>query len=291
MDMIDRIKNIPPEIMEKMNKKQIEVDRKMYAEFKDAFDKNCCSLCGNKLDYFHESETCFHWFLRPNGIKKRHFKEYLSEPIGFYALECYFRWIASMEAIITNINDLSDEMSKSKLREITIKFKNIEWSLNFGKSDLEGHSDSKNANFPHFHLQMNIDNRPFIRFNDFHIPFSKSDLIEVKLNIEERDLIYYDHNLAEGMSFLEDPQNRKEIEETLQVADNEDSAIFRHQSFIQMPNGKTMNGDVLLKLSEESKKTRIPLRHLIQQYYPDAKIQTQTSLGPGVPEMKKRNKR
>jgi hypothetical protein len=290
MDIIDSIKNIPPEIMEKMNNEQIEVDRKMYAEFKDAFSKNCCSLCGNKLDYFNVSETCFHWFLKPNGIKKKHFKEYLSEPIGFYALECYFRWVASMEATIKNINDLSNQMSKSKLREITIKFKDFEWSLNFGKTDLEGH-ESKNANFPHFHLQMNVKNRPFIGFSDFHIPFSNSDLIEVKLNIEESDLIYYDYNFAEGMSFLEDPENLAEIEKTLQVADSDDSAIFRYQSFIQMPDGKTMSGDVLYKLSEESKKTRIPLRHLIQKYYPEAVIETHRSIGPGVHEMKKRSKR
>lgn len=65
--------------------------------------------------------------------------------------------------------------------ETTIKYKNIEWTLTYGQSDLDGHKDSQNANFPHFHLQMLVDELPFIRFNDFHIPFSKEDLFNIKL--------------------------------------------------------------------------------------------------------------
>ena len=291
MNIRDFIKNIPPDEIERKNKKHIEENIAFYNDFKNAYSKGCCSLCGNKLDYFNKSEKCFHWFLYPNGIKKKDFDDYLIEPIGYFRLESYFRWIASMETPLKNINDLSFEISESKIKEITIRYKNIEWSLNFGPTDLKGHQNSKNANFPHFHLQMFIDNRPYIVFNDYHIPFSNEDLFNLELFNKAGDLVDFRNDFGEGISIIENEDNLKELDKILKVASNESTAPFHTTTIVEMPDGKTMSGDILEKVFEESRKTKIPKRHLISKYYPDAKIITQIAPGEGVPEMKKRKKR
>jgi len=291
MEIREFIESITIEERVRQKEKQLQENEKMFKVFKNAYEKKCCSLCGMKLDSFSEDEPCFHWFTKPTNIKKKHFKEYLKEEIGFDNLEAYFRWISSVEHGFKNINDLSDEVSASKLREITIKFKNIEWSLNYGQTDLDGHKDSRNANFPHFHLQMTVDKRHFIRFNDFHIPFSKVDLFNLKLKKEAPDLVEFVHTHGNGMSILENSDNLKKLDEYMEVAPNEEEAPIHTSSIISMPEGKTMSGDVLADLMEKSKNLKIPFRKLIEEYYSDAKIITEFKPGQGVPEMKKRNKR
>ena len=177
MKIKEILENLTPEEIEKENLEHLKENEEIFEEFKDAYFKKCCSLCGNKLEKFIPDEPCFHWFLHPKGIKKRDFKEYLSNPVDFFLLESYFRWLANLEVPLKNINDLKEEKTSAKLKEITIRFKNIEWSLNYGSTDLGGHLKTKNANFPHYHIQMLVNEQPFIRFNDFHIPFSKTDLI------------------------------------------------------------------------------------------------------------------
>lgn len=285
MSIRDFLKNIPKEEIERKNQEQLRENEEMFKDFQEAYKKDCCALCGNKLDYFNEYEQCFHWFTLPSGIKKKHFKDYLNNPIGYSKLESYFRWMASLLAPLININDLSDEMTESKLREVTVKFKNIEWSLNYGQTDLDGHKDSKNANFPHFHIQVLVDNRPFIRFNDFHIPFSKVDLFDFKLREEAGDLIDFRHSEGEGMSFIEDPKNLIELDNIMKVAEDQSNAAFNTRSMITMPEGQTMSGDIA-----ESMETKIPVRKLIEKYYSEAKIITEVRPGEAVPKMKKRNK-
>lgn len=291
MSLRDFLNNIPKEKILRKNLEQLRENEELFKDFQEAFKKDCCALCGNKLDYFSEYEKCFHWFTLPNGIRKKHFNEYLSNPIGYFKLESYFRWMSSLLDPLKNINDLSDEMTESKLREVTIKFKNIEWSLNYGQSDLDGHKDSNNANFPHFHIQVLIDDKPFIRFNDFHIPFSKADLFNFQLMKEANDLVEFRHSQGEGMSFIEDPENLKELDKIMKVAEDENNAPFNTSSMIMMPEGKTMSGEILSKIFTESRETKIPVRKLIEKYYPEARIITEVRPGDGVPEMKKRNKR
>lgn len=291
MKLRNFINNIPKEEIGRKNQEQLQETEEMFNDFQEAFKKDCCALCGNKLDYFNEFESCFHWFTKPNGIKKKHFKDYLSEPIGYFNLESYFRWMSSLLNPLKNINDLSDEMTKSKLREVTIKFRNIEWSLNYGQTDLDGHKGSKNGDFPHFYIQMTIDNRPFLRFNDFHIPFSKADLFNFQLMKEAADLVDFRHTHGEGMSFIENPENLKELDKIMKTTEDESNALFDTSSMITMPEGKTMSGEVLEKIFAESRETKIPIRKLIEKYYSEAKIITEIRPGAGVPDMKKRNKR
>jgi DNA-directed RNA polymerase subunit H (RpoH/RPB5) len=285
------IENLKPEEIEEKNLQQIKENDEFFKEFKDAHEKKCCVLCGNKLDYFSDFEPCFHWFLLPTGIKKKHFKKYLFEAIGYYKLESYFRWIATLESPLKNINDLTDEKSGSKLKEITIKYENIEWSMNFGKSDLDGHKDSNYGKLPHFHIQMLIDDKPFIRFNDFHIPFSKEDLFTLQMMEEAADLISLDYYLGAGMSFIEKKENLIELDKVMTLAEDENKATFNTSSFLQMPEGKTIKEEEIEKFIKESKETKTPLRKIMNNNVPDIKIITEIRPGNSVPKMKKRSSR
>lgn len=290
-ELKDHLASLPPEYVERRNQEQIEENKIMFAEFEDAFSKSCCFLCGNKLEKFYPDEPCFHWFLRPKDIRKKDFNNYLSEPIGFFKLESYLRWVATTENFIKNINDLESETSKSKLREVTIKYKNIEWSLHYGKTDLGGHSNSKNADFPHYHLQMLIDGNPFIRFNDFHIPFSKYDLIDIKLINEASDIIKFGHSRAPGMSVLEDEELLNEMDQLMVASDNTNAATFNTQTMASMPEGMTMSGEKLEEMFKENRETKVPLRHLMKKYFPEVNIVTNIEPGDGFPDKKTRNKR
>ena len=291
MNFREYFSSLSPDEIQKGNEEQIKENEELFENFKNAYLKNCCSLCGNKLDYFNKIEKCFHWFLLPDGIRKKDFNNYLSEPIGYFKLESYFRWISSLENPLICINDLTDEISESKIKEITIKYKNIEWSLNFGLTDFNGHLDSKNANFPHFHLQMLVDDMPYIMFNNYHIPFSDEDLFNIKLITEDKDLVEFRNDFGEGMSFIESYENLAELDKILKVSQNENTAPFHTTSMIQMHDGETISGEIIRKIFTESIETRTLIRHLIPQYFPKAKIFTEVSLGKGVPEMKKRTKR
>jgi len=291
MKIKEILENLSPEEIENENLEHLKENEEIFEEFKDAYFKKCCSLCGNKLDKFIPDEPCFHWFLLPNGIKKKHFKEYLNKHVGSFLLESYFRWLANLEAPLKNINDLGEEKNSAKLKEITIRFKNIEWSLNYGITDLKGHLNSENANFPHFHIQMIVDEQPFLRFNDFHIPFSKPDLSNLNMLKEEGDLINFSHGNGEGISAITNPEYLKELDKVMTVAKNDKTAAFNTSSFFQMPVGKTIPGVKLNLIFKESQETGVPSRHLIKKYYPDVKIVTEINPGEGVPELKRRNKR
>lgn len=284
------LESLTPEEIEKNNFEHIEETDKVFEEFKDAYFKSCCSLCGNKIEKFIPDEPCFHWFTLPNGIRKKHFKEYLADQIEYFKLESYFRWMATIEKPLANINDLPLEESK-KLKEITIRWKNVEWSLNYGETDLKGHQNSKNADFPHFHIQVILNNRPFIRFNDFHIPFSKEDLFTFKMIEEGGDLVNFDDGVGRGISAITDPDYLEELDKNMKIAYDENNATFETTSMFSLPDGKTMSGKILQKLFLESRETGIPTRHLIKKYLPDANNYTEVNPGKGVPDIKGRNKR
>jgi len=289
-DIKKKLNSLSPEQIDEGNKKQEAENKKMYLEFSAAYSKGCCFLCGMKLDYFNPSETCFHWFLKPSDIKKKHFKDYLSEDIGFFKLESYFRWLANIEKPFRNINDLKCETTESKLLETTIRYKNFEWTLTYGKSDLEGHKESINADFPHYHLQMLVDGLPFIRFNDFHIPFSKDDLISIELL--KQDSVLFRNSQAPGMTdILEDYEILNKIDEHCTVPENEEDAILNFGTMIQMPVGKTMSDKEIAEIFKESKRTKRPVRHLMKEHFPDAHIVSQVTAADSVPEKKKRKKR
>ena len=182
-------------------------------------------------------------------------------------------------------------MNPTKIIEYTIRYKNIEWSVSIGKTDRQGHPDTKNANMPHFHIQMKVDNKIFIRFNDFHIPFSNEDIFTLRSMEEAPDKVVWRNTFGEGMSILEDDEAFDQLDKLMTRTDDPENATFNTGTLVQMPEGETMDGETLSKAFKESKETRIPVRHILKKYFPQASFMTEITPGDSVPEISKRSPR
>lgn len=166
--------NLPREEIARVNALNRKKATEEHREFSEAFNAGRCSFCGDALTSFDPAKPCRHWLLRPDGVRKEHI-ELIAAKFSWGILENYLRWVANEEAFAQNINDLADE-GTGKLVEMTIKYKNLQWSFSCGATDLAGHEGGgEHSKGPHWHFQMYVDGKPFVRYNDFHLPLSESE--------------------------------------------------------------------------------------------------------------------
>jgi len=283
------ISSMSKEEIEKNNLLQIEQSKKEFKAFLEDLKIGKCYLCGGEMNGFDEQKPCFHWFTYPSNIRKKHFKKYLKNPIGFYQLDSYFRWLANSETPIININDLKDETSKTSFIETTFKYKNIEWAFSIGHTDVEGHQNGKVGDKPHFHIQMKVDERMFLQFNDFHIPFSDTDLFNFELFEQAGDLIKHEHLQGQGISIIENQEMLEILDNTMRITDDIENAPFHRQTIIEASEGETISGDVIFAAIEESKRTKEPIAKIMKRLLSSAKITSIISPGEGIPKMTKRS--
>ena len=282
------IESFSQEEIDKQNQLQIEETEKLHNEFLQGLKDGKCIFCNDTMDSINESKPCFHWFTYPKGIRKKHFERYLKTPIHFFRLDSYLRWIANSEKAFANINDLKEETSATSHTETTIKYKNIEWAFSIGHTDIKGHLNSKVGSIPHFHIQMKVDNNIFLKFNEFHVPFSDEDLFHLTLMDQAGDLVQFELAFGQGISVLEDKKNLEVIGKNLKTTNDFENATIRLQTFIEAPKGQTISGETLQKAFEESKRTGEPIGKIIQRLVKDAKVSTIISPGDGVTKMIKR---
>lgn len=278
-----------PEEIDRINQLQIEENERVYNDFIENLNKGKCFLCQEDMNSVIESKPCFHWFTYPDGIRKKHFEKYLSNPLSFFQLDSYFRWLANTENPISNINDLSDEISATSYFESTIKYKNIEWAFSIGYTDLAGHENAKVGADPHYHIQMIVDGRIFLKFNDFHIQFTDADLFNIQALEQAGDLVIQKHMYGEGMGMLEDEEGIKILDDILTVSEDEDNAAVNRQTMIKMPEGQTFSAELLQQAFEESERTKQPVGKILQRLVADTKIITIITPGQAVPKMSKRS--
>ena len=283
------LQSIPKNVVIEKTNQQERENELHHKKFISALNKEKCFLCKEKINNFNPLKPCFHWFTYPNGIKKKYFEKYLQKPIGFFQLNSYFRWLANSEKLFVNINDLKEEVSKTSYLEETIKYKNIEWAFSVGHTDLEGHDGGKVGSQPHFHIQMKVDDRIFLQFNDFHIPFSQADLFNIESLSQAGDLVQIDHAYGQGMNFMENEQNLELLDKLLKTTDDFDNAPFNRQTLIEAPEGQTFSGELVNQAIEENRRTNEPIGKILQRLVSDAKVITVISPGEGVPKMTKRS--
>ena len=289
-DLKTYFNNLGDEFIAEKNRQQDEENKRVHNEFITNLKKGKCFLCGMNMNSFKDSKHCFHWFTYPKGIRKKHFESYLKKPIGFFQLDSYFRWLANSEVFLTNINDLKEETSATSYLESTFRYKNIEWAFSVGNTDLEGHPAAKVGANPHFHIQMKINDQIFLKFNDFHIPFSDQDLFMIELRKQMgEELIINQGSLNAGISVLENEELFEELEKKMIRADDESIAPFNRQSIIIAPEGQTISGEILEQAFEESAITKEPVSKIIQRLIKDVKVITQIVPSDAVPKMTKRS--
>lgn len=287
------IESIPPEVVGENQKQQEKENERIYNEFLESLETGRCFLCGDMTDSFEEEKPCFHWFLYPKGIKKKCFESYLQNPIGFFQLDSYFRWYANSEKPLGNINDLKEEISKTSYLETTYKYNNIEWAFSIGHTDKEGHDNAAVGSVPHYHIQMKVDGRVFLRFNDFHIPFSDSDLFTMEMFEQASDLVEWGHYRGHGMGIIEDEENLKLIDDVMTTTDKYEDGIFCRQTMITSNPGQTIPGELIGRAIDENSRTKEPIGRIMQRLLAEAEIEASVfaSLSPGTAavEMTKRS--
>ncbi|HDY68298.1 MAG TPA: hypothetical protein ENH85_10965 [Candidatus Scalindua sp.] len=268
-----------------MSEQEMKRTDELYNAFKEHFSKGSCYKCGSSLKAFSSKKPCIHWFLRPKDFKKKHFKS-LFGLYGYFQMEAFARWVANQDDPVTNINDLDMEKSEKKIIETTIKYKHIEWSFSCSNSDIEGHVNSQQGNFPHFHFQMRLDNKPFINYKDFHIPLKDEDIWKLAMINQTEIPIEHHFRYGEGMQSALSDDTLEFLIDNSEKAENESEATYKFNTIVTAKQGQTISGDDIADLIEESKRTGTPFAKLAHRLV--ANVQTIVKAGDAVPELAKR---
>jgi len=86
---------------------------------------------------------------------------------------------------------------------------------------------------------MLVDGLSFIRFNDFHIPFSKEDLLNIEI-LKLNDVLFRNSQAPGMTNILEDSEILEKIDKHCTVPENKEDASLNFDTMIKMPEGKTM---------------------------------------------------
>ena len=280
-------KNITVEEMERVNAESIKQTEIDYKEFKTKLSLWYCSLCKDRLTNFNRSNPCLHWLLRPKWVKKKDIANLFNSGIGYFRSCAYLKWLANIEAPISNINNLKEEMSENKKIELTIRYKNIQWAFVSALSDFSWHLSTNQGTLPHFHFEMKIDGNNFICFNDIHAPFTEEDLFNFWA-LENGKMKAYEAN-GIWIQELLDEIPAKDLLESLKTKDDPKKEAFHLGTILFSPPLKTKSWNKIIELIKENKETNIPFAKLIEKL--DVGAITVISPGDGLPKLSKRTPR
>lgn len=276
--------SLPPEDVDEMNRlDHIEHIRQVNA-FRTAYKNNHCYLCDEQFDQIRKSKPCPHWLLRRCRFRKNEF-EYIYSKYDYHNIAAFLRWCANEETLLHNINDLVEERSARKVLSYTIKWKNIEWTFDCTENDLAGHGRA-HSSVPHYHFQMRIDGRPFIDFNDFHVPFSDRDLFTLSLRNEP----WFHQNFGAAGSGMQDAisVDPDAIIELTQPTENAQEAPYQLSTIIEAIDNP-ITGEEFAAILEESKRTKKSFAAIAKlRLSGRANVQTVVSPNDSVPKISSR---
>ncbi|MGL4396110.1 MAG: hypothetical protein ACRCS9_06195 [Hyphomicrobium sp.] len=263
-DFAKYIAALTPEQLADGNRRQVKHAQAEYDQFLKRFQSGDCYLCIQPLKYFDRATPCLHWLLKPDGFRKSDLPA-LAEKFGFFQFQSFLRWVANTAAFARNINDLPEEGSGNKLFEATIRYKETEWSFSCGESDYAGHPNSRSGRLPHYHLQMRINRRPFINFNDYHLPFSDMDVVHIEATRAVPDFAKHQVLFGEGLKDVLNEDTLRKIVPASVPATDPDNADYHIQSFVQSDPGTAISGDEIYALQLEARSKNVQLASLLHK--------------------------
>src|SRR5216684_6751893 len=92
--LADFLASAPQTLIDEGNLAQRAEADSEHREFKEAYDKGKCYLCGDAITAFDESKPCAHWLLNPEGFRKKNHFPTVTERFGFHQLQLFLRWVA-----------------------------------------------------------------------------------------------------------------------------------------------------------------------------------------------------
>jgi hypothetical protein len=275
--------SLPREEIERVNELNRKEALEQHKAFSDAFKAGSCSFCGGTLASFDAAKPCRHWLLKPEGVRKEHI-ELLATRLSWGVLENYVRWVANAEAFAQNINDLADE-GTGKLLELTVKYRNLEWSFSCGATDLAGHEGGGgHSKVPHWHFQMYVDGKPFVRYNDYHLPLSDEDAGFLEFMRTHPGKVHRRLAGGAGMSevfhesMLEDLVTKGRSGATEEEAER---APIKLDTIIMADPGTTIRGEDIYNLLQAARAEGVTATSKMRELK-NVKVRTTVSAGPGV---------
>lgn len=285
----DFLKTLSPEQIAHGNSLNHKSAQDEFKRFNESFDIGECYLCQKPLASFGKKVPCPHWLLKPKGFKKNDLPA-VAEKYGFFQIQSFLRWVANHESFARNINDLKEEGTGNKIFEVTIKWRNLEWAFACTESDYQGHATSQHSKHQHYHFQMRLDNRPFINYSDFHIPFSEMDVINIEAMRAHPDGMKQRFSFGEGMNDILNDENADTIVSTTVPANDDTDGMFNLQSMAMAEEGKMISGDDFYEIIQEAKAKGVTVASLLHKL-PNAQTRVIVTPGPGVVEQAPRSKR
>lgn len=287
----EKIKALPPDELDRISQENVQSTLEEHEAFKESFARGHCYICDHPITSFSKKRPCLHWFLRPKGFKKNDVLA-VAEHFGFFQIQTYLRWVANTNGFAKHINDLPEESSGTKLIELTIRYKNLEWSFSCGESDFQGHQTSQHAKHPHYHLQMHADNRPLIKFSDFHIPFAEEDITAIETKRQLPHIVKHKFPGGEGMAEVLNDQTLEALVADGRSTDSEDDAALHLDTILMADEGTTISGDDLYEIFQEAKAKGVTVASLMHKLpIKNASARVFVTPGPGVVEQAQRTGR
>lgn len=280
----DFMRSLTPEQIAEGNRREHEEYERQITAFRSAYAEGRCYLCGAPFDQMRAAHPCTHWLLRRCKFKKKDFLK-VAERYDYHNIAAFLRWCANEEKILRNINDLEAEKSDRKVLSYTIKWKNIDWTFDCTQNDIAGH-ESGPSSHPHYHFQMRIDERQFINFNEFHVPFSERDLFNLSLRQELRVI----HGFGAAGSGMQEAVSVDPdlLLEHIELTEHEEDAAC-HLSTIVDASDQPLSGDEIQSIMDEAKRSGKSFALIAQQRLKGrAKVQTIVSPVESIPDIASR---
>lgn len=249
----------------RIQKENHEEAEKLYKEFTEAFSKDMCDSCGKPISTFSNESPCFHWLLRPGKVKKDHIENILKIK-GYFRCAAYIRWVTNFDSHFKNINNLSLEWNADALFHWSAKYKHLKWTFWCTRNDYAGHSNQP----PHFHFEMRLDKNSFIKFNDFHIPFTDEDLFTIRSHEDPESPVkqtFGFHGAGLEEAFSVDPEK---LMEGLTTTDNQEEAVYHLHTVIHSEDG--IPSEVINQALAIAKEKKVPVATIIRELGYEASV-------------------
>ncbi len=285
-EIVGSLRSSTPEETAAANRQEFQRAAIEHADFLAYFERGVCYLCHAGIPVFDEANPCVHWLLNPKGFRKRHFPEVFAR-FGYYELQAYLRWVASVEAACRDINDLVGEHSGKKKIDLTIRWSKLEWSFSCSASDMRGHGKPIGSQ-PHYHFQMASNGKVIIKYNDFHVPFSEDDLRMLYLTEHHPEFARHEFAFGNGMQELM-AQSAERLVKGARPTSDSDSATLHIQTIIRARTPNGIAGEDLRAIIDEARQKGVTLASLAHKL--GGNTLTIIEPGPGVPSPRERRPR
>jgi hypothetical protein len=260
-DFASWLRALTPAEIEKGNRLERKRVKAEFTHFEQSHAKGKCYLCHRPYGSFEEATPCLHWLLRPKGFKKRHFPAVYAK-WGFHRMSAYLRWLANSERLFGNINDLPEEHREGAVFGLAINYLQFEWRFLCLPSDHAGHGGASAGAAPHYHFRMTDEGRPFIDYNDFHVPLQDDDLWKLEMKRRYPDVLVEQFTHGAGMNTLLSAMPESSLLDLAQPATSQAEGTTQIDTIIQAAPGESFTGEEVEAIVREAREKNVTVASL-----------------------------